>query len=157
MAVNTSPVVGPTGATGAQGIQGVTGGTGATGAAGADGTNAAQTVFRATGVNLNAGVNTDVATITGLPARYIVRRIIFENSSGTPTLATISVRTASGGGGTAVVNAQALASLNASTVYLDATLAVSTVLTASSLTLRNIAVAGSAMTVTCTVIIDPLA
>lgn len=144
MSVNTSPVVGPAGATGAQGL---------TGAAGA---NAAQTVFRAMGVNLNAGVNTDVATITGLPARYIIRRIVFDNASGTPTLATISVRTASGGGGTAVVNAQALASLNASTAYLDATLAVATVLTASTLTLRNIAVAGSAMTVDVSVVIDPL-
>lgn len=115
-------------------------------------------IYRAKGINLNAGANTDVTpTITGLPARYIVRRVTFENASGTPTLATIALRTASGGGGTAIVTAQALSSLNATTVYLDGTLAVtSTVLTADTLTFRNVAAAGGAMTVDATVEVTPL-
>lgn len=114
-------------------------------------------VYRAKAVNLNAGIATDVATITGLPARYIVRRVTFENASGTPTLATVGVFTGAGGTGTTVVTAQALSSLNATTVYLDGTLAItSTVLTSSSLTIRNIAVAGSAMTVDCTIEVTPL-
>lgn len=114
-------------------------------------------VYRAKAVSLNSGVNTDVAAITGLPARYIVRRVTFENASGTPTLATVGVFTAAGGTGATVVTAQALSSLSATTVYLDGTLAItSTVLTSSSLTIRNIAVAGSAMTVDCTIEVTPL-
>lgn len=114
-------------------------------------------LYRSKTVSINAGANTDAATITGLPARYIVRRITFENASSTPTLATVGVFTGAGGTGTTVVTAQALSSLNAVTVFLDATLAISTtVLTSSSLTIRNIVAAGSAMTVDVTIEVTPL-
>lgn len=115
-------------------------------------------IYRSKSVNLNSGVNTDVATITGLPARYIIRRVTFDGASATPTLATISVYTGAGATGTAVVTAQALSTMNATTVYLDATLGVAgLVLTSSTLTIRNVAVAGSAMTVDVTVEVEPLA
>lgn len=114
-------------------------------------------LYRAKGVNLNGGSNTDVATITGLPARYRILRVMFENASGTPTLATVDLRTAAAGGGAAVVAAQALAALNSSTKFLDATLAIaSDVLTATSLTIRNVVAAGSAITVDVTIEVIPL-
>lgn len=114
-------------------------------------------VYRAKAVNINAGANTDAVTVTGLPARYIVRRISFENASGTPTLATVGIFTGTGGTGTTVVTAQALSTLSATTISLDAALATTTtVLTSTSLTVRNIASAGGAMTVDITIEVTPL-
>lgn len=95
-------------------------------------------VYRATGLNTNQ-TNTDIGSFTGLPARYIVRRLTVDNASATPTLSTVSLRTATGGGGTAIVNAQALSTLTAATTFLDSTLAVTTsVQTASTLTIRAV-------------------
>lgn len=113
-------------------------------------------IFRLTGLNINQ-TNTDIGTFTGLPAKYIVRRLTFDNASATPTLSTVSLRTATAGGGTAIVNAQALVSLNGATVFLDSTLAVTAnTQTASSLVLRAVAAAGLASTVDVTLEIEPL-
>ena len=115
-------------------------------------------IYRAKGINLNAGANTDSgSTFTGLPSRYIVRRLTFDNASGTPTLSTVALRTAASGGGTALVTAQALSTLNATTVLVDSTLAVTTsIQTASILYIRNVAAAGSAMTCDSTLEVTPL-
>lgn len=114
-------------------------------------------VYRSKIVNINAGALTDAATITGMPARYIVRRVTFDNASSTPTLSTVGVFTGTGGTGTTVVTAQALSSMNASTVLVDVPLAITTtVLTSSSLVIRNIAAAGTAMTVDVTIEVTPL-
>lgn len=114
-------------------------------------------VYRATGINLNAGANTDSgSTFTNLPAKYIILHLFFDNASGTPTLSTIALRTASGGGGTAIVTAQALSSLSTTNITVDSVLAVTTTQTASTLYLRNVAAVGSAMTVDATLEVLPL-
>jgi hypothetical protein len=113
-------------------------------------------VYRLTTLNVNQ-TNTDVGTFSNLPSKYIVRRLTFDNASATPTLSTVSLRTATGGGGTAIVNAQALSSLSATTTFVDSTLAVTTtVQTASSLVVRAVAAAGGAATVDATLEITPL-
>lgn len=112
-------------------------------------------IFRLTGLNVNQA-NTDLGSFTGLPARYIVRALWFENASATPTLSTISLRTASGGGGSAIINAQALSSLVSSTTLLSATMAINAVQTVSSLVLRADVAAGGAATVDATLEIVPL-
>lgn len=113
-------------------------------------------ILRAKSLNVNQ-VNTDIGSFTGLPSRYIVRRFTWENCSATPTLATVDLRTAAAGGGTAIVSAQALAALSASTTFLDSTLAVvATVQTASTLTIRGVAAAGGASTCDASLEITPL-
>lgn len=114
-------------------------------------------IYRAKSVNLNAGANTDSgSTFTNLPAKYLVLHLWFDNASGTPTLSTVALRTASGGGGTAIVTAQALSSLSAANITLDSVLAVTTTQTAGTLYLRNVAAVGSAMTADATLEIIPL-
>jgi hypothetical protein len=114
-------------------------------------------IYRAKAINLNAGANTDVATISGLPSRYIIRRASFENASATPTLATVALRTAAAGGGTAIVTAQVLSSLTTTTKFIDVTFAANAdAQTAPTLTLRTVANAGSAITVDFTIVVDPL-
>lgn len=113
-------------------------------------------LYQLFGLNLNVGANTDIGTFTGLPARYIVRRLTFQNASATPTLSTVDLRTAAGGGGTAIVAAQALASLSTTVIVVDSTLAVSSVQTASSLIVRAVAAAGVGATVDATLEITPL-
>ncbi len=112
-------------------------------------------VYRATGLNVNQ-TNTDIGSFTGLPSRYIVDALYFDNASATPTLSTVSLRTAAGGAGSAIVNAQALISLISSTTLLGATLAIQAVQTAPTLTLRAVVAAGGVATVDATLIIIPL-
>jgi len=113
-------------------------------------------IYKATGVNLNSA-NTDVASIAGLPSSYIVRRVTVTNASTTPTLATYSLRTATGGGGVAIVSAQLLTALSATTKFVDSTLAITAdIQTASTLTVRCIAANGSALTADFVIEITPL-
>ena len=113
-------------------------------------------IFRATGLNVNQ-TNTDIGSFTNLPSRYIVRRLTVDNASATPTLSTVSLRTATGGAGTAIVNAQALSGLTAATTFLDSVLAVTTsVQTTSTLTIRAVAAAGAPATCDFTLEITPL-
>lgn len=113
-------------------------------------------IYRAKGLNVNQTA-TDIGSFTNLPARYIVRRLYFENASTTPALSTVDLRTASGGGGTAIAAAVALSSLTTSSTLLDATLAVtSSVQTVPTLTLRAVAAAGTASTIDVTLEVVPL-
>lgn len=103
-------------------------------------------IYKLSGVSLNSAA-TDVGTFTGLPAKYIVRRLTVTNASTSLTLATVSLHTTTGGGGTAIVSIQALSGLTGSGKFVDLTLAVTTdTQTASSLVLRNITAQGSAAT-----------
>jgi hypothetical protein len=113
-------------------------------------------VYRATGLNVNQ-TNTDIGSYTTLPAKYIVRRFTVDNCSATPTSSTVSLRTAIGGGGTAIVNAAALATLTATTTFLDTSLAVTTATqSTATLTIRSVAAAGGAATCDFTLEITPL-
>lgn len=69
---------------------------------------------------------------------YVVRGLTLYGASASlaATSALVSLRTASGGGGSAIVNGQAPTALTAATVVLDATLALTTVQTATVLFLR---------------------
>jgi len=113
-------------------------------------------IFKLTGLNVNQ-VNTDIGTFTGLPSLYIVRRLTFYNASATPTLSTVDLRTATGGGGSAIVAAQVLASLSTAATLVDSALAITTsTQSASSLTVRAVAAAGGASTVDCVLVVDVL-
>ena len=102
--------------------------------------------FTASAITVNSA-NTDVTTFTGLPAKYRVVKLTAYDASISLTTATISLRTAAAGGGTALVNAYALSPLTASTKFADATLAVTdTYQTAGTLYLRNVAAQGAAAT-----------
>ena len=101
-----------------------------------------------TGVSLNSAL-TDVGSFTGLPAKYRVVRLMGYDASVSLTLATLDLRTATGGGGTAIVAAYAMAGLTAASKFVDATLAVTAdYQTAATLTLRNVTAQGSAATAT---------
>ena len=102
-----------------------------------------------TAVSINA-LNTDVTTFTGLPAKYIVRRItVFDASANLgASAAEIAVFTAAAGGGTAVVASAVLTGLTAATKFSDRTIATSAdYLTAATLYVRNTVAHGSAATV----------
>jgi hypothetical protein len=102
--------------------------------------------FFATGKNVN-NANTDINTFSGLPSKYRVVKLTAYDASIDLTTATVSLRTASGGGGTAIVNAQALSGCSATTKFADLTLAVTAdYQTSSSLTLRNDTAQGAAAT-----------
>ncbi len=109
-------------------------------------------------INVNSA-NTDVATFTGLPSKYILRRIVVHTPSAAVTTATIDVRTAAGGGGTALVAAFNLSGLTTTASFVDATptpTTTSTVRTETSLIIRNVTAEGSARTVSITLEIEPL-
>lgn len=113
-------------------------------------------LYRATALNVNQA-NTDIGTFTGLPTLYIVRRLTFNNASATPTLATVALRTAAAGAGTAIVTAQALSTLSAASTFVDSTLAVTTATqNSATLVLRAVAAAGVAATVDATLEIEVL-
>ncbi len=102
--------------------------------------------FLLTGVSLNAAT-TDVGTFTGLPAKYRVSRLTGYDTSTSLTLATLDLRTAAAGAGTAVVAAFALAGLTAAAKFVDCTLAVTAdYQTAATLYLRNVTPQGGAAT-----------
>ena len=103
-----------------------------------------------TAVNLNSA-NTDVLTINGLPAKYILFRVYLYDASTSLTTATVDLRTASGGGGTALVSAFAPTALTTATNFIAATLASAASAsynTASTLTVRCVAAQGGAATAT---------
>lgn len=99
-----------------------------------------------TGINLNSAL-TDVGTFSGLPSKYRVMRLMGFDASTNLTLATVDLRTTTGGGGTAIVAAYALSGLSAAAKFADATLAVTAdYQTVASLTLRNVTAQGGAAT-----------
>lgn len=102
--------------------------------------------FLITGISLNAAV-TDVGMFTGLPAKYRISKLTGFDTSTSLTLATVDLRTAAAGAGTAIIAAYALAGLTAATKQVDCTLAVTTdYQTAATLYLRNITPQGGAAT-----------
>lgn len=99
-----------------------------------------------TGVNVNSAA-TDVGTFSNLPAKYRVVRLQPFDASISLTTATVDLRTATGGGGTAIVSAQALSPCTAATKFTDLTLAVTAdYQTTGTLTVRNVTAQGSAAT-----------
>jgi hypothetical protein len=99
-----------------------------------------------TGINVNSAA-TDVGSFTNLPAKYRVVRSQPFDASINLTTATYDLRTATGGGGTAIVAAQALSALTAASKFVDSTLAVTAdYQTASTLTIRNVTAQGAAAT-----------
>lgn len=102
--------------------------------------------FIATAVNVNSAA-TDVATFTGLPGKYRVLKLTGYGASISLTTATLSLHTAAAAGGTALVSAQALSPLTATTKIADLTLAVTTdYQTAATLYVRNVTAQGAAAT-----------
>ncbi len=102
--------------------------------------------YKVTGVTLNS-VTTDIATFTGLPAKYRVTRLMGYDASTSLTLATVDLRTAAAGAGTAIVSAGVLSALTGSSKFVDVTLAVTAdYQTSATLTLRNVTPQGGAAT-----------
>lgn len=102
-----------------------------------------------TGVDVNSA-GADVGTFTGLPAKYIIRKLTAFDASTGLTLAAIDLRTASGGGGTTLVNGFVLSALTGATSYVDCTLATAaatTYQTGTSLFVRNTIAQGGAATI----------
>lgn len=102
--------------------------------------------YTATAVNVNSAA-ADVASFTGLPAKYRVVRLMGYNASIDLTTATIDLRTAAAGAGTAIISAAALSALTTSSKFVDVALTVTDATqTASTLTLRNVTAQGSTAT-----------
>ena len=91
--------------------------------------------YRLNAVNLNQAA-TDLGSFTGLPSSYRVTRLTALNASTSLTLATLDLRTAAAGAGSAIVAAQALAALTGAGLLLDATLALTTTIHTASRWLR---------------------
>jgi hypothetical protein len=102
--------------------------------------------FSSTGITLNSA-NTDVATITGLPAKYRVTKLTVYDASTSLTTATLSLYTAAAAGGTAIISAFAPTACSAAAKFVDATLAVTAdYQTAATLYIRNVTAQGGAAT-----------
>lgn len=113
-------------------------------------------LFFLSGVNVNSAA-ADVATFTGLPARYQIMSLTAYAASVSLTLATLSLYTGAGGTGTGAVVAFALAPLSANTKLVDCTLAVTAdVFTAATLYVRNVLAQGAAATIRLALQIKPL-
>lgn len=112
-------------------------------------------IYRLSGLNINVA-NTDIGTFTGLPSQYILRRVTAYLASRLIAVASVSLFTGAGGTGTNLVNAFVLNTLS-TTTFLDLTLvAQTTVLTSSSLVLRNVTPTGAAATCSFQIEISPL-
>jgi hypothetical protein len=99
---------------------------------------------KGTSVNLNAVADTSLS-IT--PMKYIVRKFVVTNCSGTPVLAQVALYTGAGATGTTVVTAAVITSLSGSTKFVDMTItAVADTLSAATLYVRNAVAQGSALT-----------
>lgn len=92
--------------------------------------------YFATGLHINQAA-TDIASFTGLPAKYIVNSFKLYDASATPIAGTLGLRNAAAGGGSAIVADTTVPSLTAATVVLAMTLAITDYQTVSTLYLRN--------------------
>lgn len=102
--------------------------------------------YKLTGMNLNAAL-TDIGSFTGLPTKYRVMRLFGYDASTSLTLATVDLRTAAAGAGTAIVSAGVLSALTGATKFVDITLSVTgDYQTVATLTLRNVTAQGGAAT-----------
>lgn len=105
--------------------------------------------FTTTGINVNSAA-TDVGTLSSLPAKWRFVKFTAYDASTSLTTATVDLRTATGGGGTALVSAAGMASCTAAAKFQDLTAAAVTgtdYQTATTLTIRNVTAQGSAATV----------
>lgn len=105
--------------------------------------------IRQTLVNLNSAV-TDVATLT-LPASYVIIALRLYAASTSLTTATLDLRTAAGGAGTALASAASLSGATTAAKVISVALqAVATTdsLTTTTLYLRNVTAQGGAATAT---------
>jgi len=106
-------------------------------------------IAKLTGADLN--VTTDQAlTMQLTPAKYLVRRIVATNASGTPTLAAGGFYTAASKGGAKLVETtQLYTALSAATKFVDTTLltiATTDIVTSAQLYMALTTANGSAMT-----------
>lgn len=102
--------------------------------------------YKLTAITLNSAL-TDVGSFTGLPSKYRVISLTGYDASASLTLATVDLRTATGGAGTAIISAGVLSGMTTATKFVDITLAVTAdYQTVSTLTLRNVTAQGSAAT-----------
>jgi hypothetical protein len=110
------------------------------------------------GANLNSTADQAIPIAAG---KYILRRIVVTNASGTPSLAVGGIYTAASKGGTQVVAAtQVFSGLTSAPVSVDLTLAAGAIgaaLTASQLFLSLTTAQGSAMTADLFIFGDALA
>lgn len=102
--------------------------------------------YFSTAIPLNQA-NTDVATFTGLPAKYIVTAFRLYDASGTPVLATIGLRTAASGAGTAMVTAATVTALTSAGATLPMAVAVTDYQSAATLYVRTVVANVAAVTV----------
>lgn len=117
-----------------------------------------QLEFEVTGVNCNAAA-TDVATITGLPAKYRISTVTVYDASISLTTATFSVYTGAGGTGTAAILAQPLSPLTAPAKFKSLTretIVTTDYFTATTLFLRCVTAQGSAATMSVLIEIEDL-
>lgn len=106
----------------------------------------------------SAAVTGDVAV--SIPfASYVVRRVTLYGASVNlaTSSATVDLRTASAGGGSAIVSAQVVTGLTAATVIVDPAIAIGTIQTAAVLFLRIVqGVAPVAGTIKAIIEVQPL-
>jgi hypothetical protein len=99
-----------------------------------------------TGINLSVA-NSDAATFQKLPSKYIVTGFRLFDASVTPVAATLGLRTAAAGSGNLIVATTAVTGLNAATVVLSMTIALTGYQTAPALFVRTTAANSAALTV----------
>lgn len=110
-----------------------------------------------TGLNINQ-TNTDIGTITGLPAKYRVRKVSFFDASAdlTLSLATVGLFTAAAGAGSGLVALALIQALTGATKITDMTVVGTDYQTAATLYLRVGVTNGAAATVSAAVEIEDL-
>lgn len=107
-----------------------------------------RTHYKIEGVSLNSAA-TDTGTFTGLPSKYRVLRLTIFDASISLTTATLDLRTAAAGAGTALVSAYAPSGCTSAAKTVDATLAAvagTDYQTSGTLYVRNVTAQGSAAT-----------
>jgi hypothetical protein len=111
-----------------------------------------------TGASLNATADQAIPIVAG---KYVIRRIVVTNASGTPSLAVGGIYTGASKGGTALVAAtQVFSGLTSGTASVDLTIAaagIGVALTAAQLFLSLTTAQGSAMTADVFIFGDALA
>lgn len=108
-------------------------------------------------LNINQ-TNTDIGTITGLPAKYrVVKVSVYDASiSLVASLATVGLFTAAAGGGSGLVALALIQALTATTKITDMTVVGTDYQTAATLYLRNGVAHGGAATVSVAIEIEDL-
>lgn len=103
--------------------------------------------FKFKTISLNSA-NADLVSLTGLPTRLRVARLMVHNVSTSlaASLATVGLRDAAAGAGNVIVTAATLTTLTGATKNVDMTLALTDVITTGGLYVRSVVAHGSAAT-----------